>query len=159
MISPRDKIDEFPTRHPKPDDGKLFIRKFVLQAGQILTTKMKLMYTQIWNKYLPVIRILLKKSATAEQRLGLNRIDFERGGRSRKPTCSFNIDLIKGHFGAVSQSVPARELVATLLDDDVTKSLLRKNHYHISLNADFQLKIINNTPPGETIGAKEAVLN
>ena len=102
-------------------------------------------YTQVWNKYLPVIRILLKRSASAEQSMGLNRIDFEKGSRSRKPACSFNIELVEGRFKTVSQSAPAKELVAALMEDEVSKSLLRQNNYVISLNSDFQLKIRNNT--------------
>lgn len=104
------------------------------------------MYTQVWNKYLPVIRILLKRSASADQQLGLNRIDFEKGSRSRKPSCTFSIELVKGHFGAISRSEPARELVAVLLEDELTRSLLKQNDYAISLNSDFQLKIKNKTP-------------
>ncbi len=104
------------------------------------------MYTQVWNKYLPVIRILLKKSAAAEQKMGLNRTDFEKANRNRKPACSFNIELEKGRFVTVSQSMPAKELVTTLLEDEVTKNLLKQNHYTISLNSDFQLSIINTTP-------------
>lgn len=109
-------------------------------------------YTQVWNKYLPVIRILLKRSASAEQNLGLNRIDFEKGSRGRKPACSFNIELIKGHFRTISQSVPAKELVAALMEDEVSKSLLRQNTYSISLNSDFQLKIKNNSAVSERTG-------
>jgi hypothetical protein len=113
-------------------------------------------YTQVWNKYLPVIRILLKRSATEEQSLGLNRIDFEKGSRTRKPTCSFNIELVNGRLSTIIQSVPAKELITAMLDDDVTKSLLRQNTYAISLNSDFQLKIKNNTPASEGIGSEQA---
>ena len=42
------------------------------------------MYTQIWSKYLPIIKILLKRSANGNQTLELNRIDFERAGTGRK---------------------------------------------------------------------------
>jgi hypothetical protein len=108
------------------------------------------MYTHIWNKYLPVIRILLKKSATAEQTMGLNRTDFETANRIRKPACSFNIELERGRFVNVSQSVPAKELVTALLEDDVTKNLLQQNRYTIRLNSDFQLSITNNTPAEST---------
>ncbi|HKO81859.1 MAG TPA: hypothetical protein VJU78_15745 [Chitinophagaceae bacterium] len=107
------------------------------------------MYTHIWNKYLPVIRILLKKSAAAEQKMGLNRTDFEKGNRNRKPACSFNIELANGRFVTLSQSAPAKDLVLTLLGDDVTKGLLKQNHYTISLNSDFQLSITNSTPAVE----------
>lgn len=104
------------------------------------------MYTHIWNKYLPVIRILLKKSAAAEQKMGLNRTDFEKGNRTRKPACSFNIELVKGRFVTLSQSVPAKDLVAALMVDDVSKALLKQNNYIISLNSDLLLSITNNTP-------------
>lgn len=104
------------------------------------------MYTHIWNKYLPVIRILLKKSVAAEQKMGLNRIDFEKGNKTRKPACSFNIELVKGRFTTISQSAPAKDLVTVLLEDEVSKALLRQNHYAITLNSDLQLSITNITP-------------
>ncbi|MGZ8541260.1 MAG: hypothetical protein ACXWV6_11465 [Chitinophagaceae bacterium] len=104
------------------------------------------MYTHIWNKYLPVIRILLKKSAAEEQKMGLNRTDFEKGNRTRKPACSFNIELEKGRFVTLSQSVPAKDLVAALMVDDVSKALLKQNNYNISLNSDLLLCITNKTP-------------
>ena len=109
------------------------------------------MYTHVWSKYLPVIRILLKKSATAEQKMGLNRTDFEKGNRARKPSCSFNVEIIKGRFSTISQSAPAKELVSTLLEDETAKGLLRQNHYKISLNSDLQLTIVNITPAVEAI--------
>ncbi|MEP7371902.1 MAG: hypothetical protein ABI675_00850 [Chitinophagaceae bacterium] len=104
------------------------------------------MYAHVWSKYLPVIRILLKKSATGEQKMGLNRTDFEKGNRTRKPSCSFNVEIVKGRFSTISQSAPAKELVSTLLEDEVAKGLLRQNHYKMSLNSDLQLTITNITP-------------
>jgi hypothetical protein len=110
------------------------------------------MYTHIWNKYLPVIKILLKKSVTAEQKMGLNRTDFEKGNRTRKPACSFNVELTNGRFNTVSQSAAAKDLVTVLLEDEIAKPLLRQNHYKISLNSDFQLSITNTTPVAEEVG-------
>lgn len=114
------------------------------------------MYEHVWSKYLPVIRILLKKSAVEEQKMGLNRTDFEKGNRNRKPACSFNIELANGRFVTLSQSAPAKDLVLTLLGDDVTKGLLKQNHYTISLNSDFQLSITNSTPPVNGTGKELA---
>jgi len=101
------------------------------------------MYTHTWNKYLPVIRILLKRSVNEEQKVGLNRIDFENGSRNRKFSCSFNVELEKGRLSKMSQSAPAKELIAVLLEDAVSKDLLRENTYVISLNSSFQLTIKN----------------
>ena len=106
------------------------------------------MYTNTWNKYLPVIRILLKRAITSEQKMELSRIDFESGGsRTRKLACSFNIELERGRFIKLTQSVTAKSLQAVLMEDDVAKSLLLQHQYHITLNAGFQLSIRNLVPP------------
>lgn len=109
------------------------------------------MYTHIWNKYLPVIKILLKKSANGEQKMGLNRTDFEKGNKTRKPACSFNVEITNGRFNTVSQSAAAKDLVTVLLEDEVSKALVRRNHYKLSLNSDFQLSITNTTPVEEAV--------
>ena len=107
------------------------------------------MYTYTWKKYLPVIRILLKRSAAEEQKMNLNRIDFERGSRNRKISVHFSIELVKGRLSSSTLSVPAKNLVTVLLEDDVTRTIVRQNQYDITLGSDFQLTIKNTTPPAE----------
>ena len=107
------------------------------------------MYTYTWKKYLPVIKILLKKSATEEQKMNLNRIDFERGSRNRKISVHFSIELVKGRLSSSTLSVPAKNLVTVLLEDDTTRQIVRQNQYEIILGSDFQLSIKNTTPPPE----------
>jgi len=114
------------------------------------------MYTSTWKKYLPVIKLLLKKSATAEQSFKLNRTDFEKNNRNRKPACSFNIGLTKGKFNVLTQSAPAKDLVEVLMQDEGAKTLLRANQYTISLDSDLVLKIKDTTPVLENApGAEE----
>ena len=52
-----------------------------------------MLYVHVWNKYLPIIRILMKKSAAGAQTLDLNRIDFEKAGSGRIAGYKFTIDL------------------------------------------------------------------
>jgi len=102
------------------------------------------MYTHIWGKYLPIIRILLKRSASADQTLGLNRIDFERAGSGRKAGYKFNIDIGNGKVNnVISGSALASDLAAVLLQDETARSLFKENEYRISLNTKFQLIIKN----------------
>ena len=102
------------------------------------------MYTHIWNKYLPVIRILLKKSAAGNQTLDLNRIDFERAGSGRKAGYKFNIELEDGKVGnVISGSDLASHLAIVLLEDAGIKQILKDGNYSISLNTRFQLLIKN----------------
>ena len=102
------------------------------------------MYTHIWSKYLPIIKILLKRAATADQTLSLNRIDFERAGSGRKAGYKFNIDFANGKVSNVISGSPlASDLAAVLLQDEMAKNLFRENEYQVSLNTKFQLSIKN----------------
>jgi hypothetical protein len=105
------------------------------------------MYTHIWQKYLPIIKILLKKSAVSEQTLDLNRIDFERAGSGRKAGYKFMIEFSKGRVtNVISGSPLASDLAAVIQQDGIMKTLLSDNDYQISLNTKFQLSMKNCTP-------------
>lgn len=104
------------------------------------------MYTQIWNKYLPVIKILIKRSAGGDQLLNLNLSDFERRG-ARKTGYKFNIRFKKGRADNVMNSEIAKNLAGVLLEDAVVKELFMQNEYEIAMNAKFQLSIQCIAPP------------
>src|SRR3569832_104545 len=104
------------------------------------------MYTYTWKKYLPVIRILLKRSATAEQTITLNRTDFEKNSKLRKPNCSFSVEIAKGRIAGVNPPVPARDLLVILQEDEALKDLLRQHRFAISLTNDFSFTIKDITP-------------
>src|SRR5215208_8302951 len=100
------------------------------------------MYTSVWAKYLPIIRIVLKRSLVAEQILGLNVRDFEKAGKTRKPGNKFLIRFKDGKLGNVIVDSPlASGLANTLLEDKIIKDLIATNEFHISLNAKFELTI------------------
>ncbi len=108
------------------------------------------MYTHIWLKYLPIIKILMKRSASGDQNLDLNRIDFERAGTGRKSGYKFTIELTNGRVANVISNSPlAPDLATVILQDDVIKSLLTNNNYQVSLNTRFQLSIKNVSPQPE----------
>jgi hypothetical protein len=105
------------------------------------------MYTYIWNKYLPVIRILLKKSSAGDQLLSLNRDDFERAGTGRKAGYKFVIAFTNGKVGnVISGSDLASHLAAAMLEDDATKAVLQTGQFEVILNTKFQLTVKNTTP-------------
>jgi hypothetical protein len=117
------------------------------------------MYTYIWNKYLPVIRILLKKSSSGDQLLSLNRDDFERAGTGRKAGYKFIIEFTEGKVSnVISGSDLASHLAAAMLEDAATKAVLQTGHFQVILNTKFQLTIKNTTPhPVETVAEVETV--
>src|SRR6266498_1146369 len=106
------------------------------------------MFIQTWNKYLPIIKILFKRSVNAEQKLDMNSTDFQRAAAGRKVKYSFSITLVKGRIQNVDNPPPlAKDLVAALQEDDVTRTFIRQNELELSMNSNFQLLIKNTTSP------------
>jgi hypothetical protein len=104
------------------------------------------MYTHIWKKYLPIVRILMKKSIAEPQVLDLNRIDFERAGTARKAGYKFKIEFTDGKVGnVISGSTLAMHLAQVVLEDEAAMAILKESNFEISLNTKFQLTI-KNTP-------------
>ena len=116
------------------------------------------MFSQAWNKYLPVIRILMKRSVTGPQKLDTNRTDFEKAAGGRKLKFTFTtVTLTRGRVQAHTPPPPvARDLVLVLQQDPMTRELIRSQEYEFSMDSLFQLAIKNITPPAEpTIAGEE----
>lgn len=99
------------------------------------------MYRQAWAKYLPVIKILLKRSVSGDQVLNMNIPDFEKLG-ARKAGYKFAIEFSKGRVEKLINSSPiAKDFSSLLFEDAAVKELFTQNEYHISMNSKFQLTI------------------
>ena len=122
------------------------------------------MFFQAWNKYLAIIKILMKRSPSGDQTLDMNKTDFERAAGGRKAKFTFNVLLHKGRIQNVSNPSPVAKDLATLLqEDEMTRVLVRQFDYQFSVNASFQLTIKNLTPAteeasGENEGTEESAV-
>jgi len=100
------------------------------------------MFTNVWHKYLPVIKILLKRSKSGEQQLAINQSDFEKAGLARKAGTKFNLLFRNGKVDNVVIASPiAAELASGLLQDESVKALFAENDYRIAMNTRYQLSI------------------
>ncbi|MBK5271792.1 MAG: hypothetical protein JJE22_12345 [Bacteroidia bacterium] len=100
------------------------------------------MFTQTWNKYLPIIKILMKRSVTAPQTLDMNFTDFQRAAGGRKVKFTFSVSLHKGRIQNSPNPPPlARELSVVLQENSETGKLVRQQDFEFSLNSNFQLNI------------------
>ena len=103
-----------------------------------------------WVKYIPIIRILLKRSLKEEQKLEMNGIDFIRAAGGRKVKFDFSFSLQNGKFENMQSPTPlGKGLVAALDEDAVTRQFVKTNHLQFSMNKNFQLMIRNTTPAPE----------
>ena len=100
------------------------------------------MFFQTWNKYLPVIRILLKRSSNSEQALDMNQSDFERATGGKKVKFTFSITLANSRLvRREGATTVAHDLVAVLLQDDAASKLLGKKDIELTMTSSFQLLI------------------
>jgi hypothetical protein len=106
------------------------------------------MFIQTWNKYLPVIKILLKRSVNGEQTLDMNKSDFQRAAGGKKVKFTFSFGLVKGRTNGNENPPPlAKDLVTVLQQDNTTNPFIRRSELEFVMNSNFQLLIRNNTPP------------
>lgn len=100
------------------------------------------MYTIVWKKYLPVIKLLMKKAAAGPQQMGLNKTDFEKDKVARKTNVRFTFKIANA-ISHNSSAVPplGRELISVLQEDSSVASILYQNEYTFSMNSRYELSI------------------
>ena len=99
-------------------------------------------YLTTWKKYLPVIRLHLKRSLTEEQNFKLNITDFESAGDRGKSGYTFNLMLENGKVtNNISGSAVARDLYEMLKSDDAVKAIFQDKSVKISVGKSFVLNI------------------
>jgi hypothetical protein len=114
------------------------------------------MYTNVWSKYLPIIRIVMKRSLAAEQILALNASDFERAGMKRKSGYKFSFGLKNGKLKNVIIDLPlASSLAEVLLGDRPVNELIQTNEFYISLSPKYELTIRHIPQPEEVTIAEQ----
>ena len=99
-------------------------------------------YLQTWKKYLPVIRLHLKRSLNEDQSFKLNITDFESAGDRGKSGYTFNLQMENGKpINNISGSAVARDLYEALKADEATKAILQGKSVKISVGKSFMLNI------------------
>jgi hypothetical protein len=99
-------------------------------------------YLTTWRKYIPVIRLHLKKSLSEEQSFKLNITDFESAGDRGKSGYTFNLTMENGKVtNNISGSAVARDLYEALKEDEIIKGILQDKAVKISVGKTFVLSI------------------
>lgn len=99
------------------------------------------MYIQTWSKYLPIIKILLKRAIASDQLFNLNASDFQQAGATRKTGYKFLIHFCDGRLDNVLTCNLAKDFTIALAEEAGTKFLLTQQDYSISMDKNFRLTI------------------
>jgi hypothetical protein len=99
-------------------------------------------YLTTWKRYMPVIRLHLKRSLNEDQQFKLNITDFESAGDRGKSGYTFNINMENGKVtNNISGSAVARDLFEAIKEDEAVKALLVDRNVKISVGKSFMLTI------------------
>jgi hypothetical protein len=111
------------------------------------------MFSQTWRKYVPLIRLFIKKAGGGEQKIQLNKTDFERALGGRKLKLSFSrLEINRGRMNnMLPNTVLAKDLADVLLDDQSTAVLLQNRNISFSFTGDMELIINDETPAAAAV--------
>lgn len=100
-------------------------------------------YYRIWKKYLPVIRLFLKRCETGRQVIQLNKLDFESTGDRARTGYSFYLELKKAKaMNNIGSMAIARDLQHMLSEDETVTAFLKLAHVKISMGKNFELSFL-----------------
>ncbi len=109
-------------------------------------------FAGVWNRYIPAIRILIKKAVTTEQVITINQSDIERAAGIKKSGYRFSIKFINGKPDLLySNNDIAQGFITALSEDEVVKEYLNNNDYTFSFNSKYQLQIKSNLKQQEVM--------
>ncbi|MEI7979495.1 MAG: hypothetical protein WCI53_11670 [Bacteroidota bacterium] len=99
-------------------------------------------YTQLWKKYLPVIRLLLKKTADGDQKLQIYKHEFVSTGAKNKLGYIFNLEIVNGKAVNKSNTLASSfDMLNVLNDNDITSEWLKGKTVRISVNKACELTL------------------
>jgi hypothetical protein len=114
------------------------------------------MYTQVWTKFLPVIRIMLKRAVASPQVLKLNRTDFDKAGGGKKVGFRFTVELKGSKVQNKVVSPIAKDLITAIQQDPATTEILAGKLYELDLNPKCELSIRYTSVNVDTATEQEA---
>ena len=116
-------------------------------------------YLTTWRKYIPVIRLHLKRSLVEEQNFKLNITDFESAGDRGKSGYTFNLAMENSKVtNNISGSAVARDLYEALKADEAIKAMLLDKNVKISVGKSFVLSIKTTPIPAYVAPAELAAV-
>ena len=100
------------------------------------------MYVQLWKKYLPVIRLLLKKTDAGPQTLQLYKHEFESTGARNKTGYIFTLELVNGKpINKSNKTAVSNDMWLALTENPTIADWLKDQSIKVSVNRACELTL------------------
>ena len=99
-------------------------------------------FLALWTKYLPIIRILLKKSVNEEQQVAVGKLELQIIDNRKNANYSFNLEIVKGkNENTIGSTAIGKDLFAVLNQDSIVKNFMSENNISIKMTRAAQLTL------------------
>jgi len=89
----------------------------------------------LWTKYLPVMRLLLKKSVNGDQQIALGKMELHSVDSRKNVNFSFSIDISKGKVeNTIGVAAIGKDLFTILSNDSIVKSFMDDKRISIQMS-------------------------
>ncbi len=99
-------------------------------------------FLALWTKYLPVIRILLKRSINEEQQVSLGKMELQSVDNRKNANYSFNLAISKGKVeNNIGTTAISKDLFYVLSKDSVVSSFMNDKVIRFQMTRAAQLTL------------------
>ena len=99
-------------------------------------------YTQLWQKYRPVIISKMKLAVDGPQEYQLSKHEFEVISERKSSGHAFNLEINKGMLvNKISGTAVVRDLFEVLKSSNTATEMMQGNYFKINLTKDYRIKI------------------
>ncbi|HEX9513167.1 MAG TPA: hypothetical protein VF939_21905 [Puia sp.] len=103
-------------------------------------------FLTLWMKYLPAIRILLKKSVNEDQQISLGKMELQTLDNRKNANFSFNLAITKGKVeNTIGVAAIGKDLFNVLSNDSIIKSFMDDKNIMIQMTR-ASLLTLKSTP-------------
>jgi hypothetical protein len=106
------------------------------------------MFLALWTKYLPVIRILLKKSVKEEQQVSLGKLELQSADSRKNANYTFSITIVNGKVeNGIGGKPIGKDLFSILNNDLMVSDFMQDKTITISLGKNSLLTLKSEPVP------------
>ena len=92
-------------------------------------------FLALWTKYLPAIRILLKKAVNEEQQITMSKMELQSIDNRKNVNFSFNLEILQGKIeNSMAVAPMGKDLFSVLHSDQLVRHFMLDKKIQIQMS-------------------------
>ena len=99
-------------------------------------------FSALWTKYLPVLRIMLKKSIADEQQVAVGKLELNAADSRKNANYVFKVEIVKGKIvSTIGNKIISKDLLNVLNSDPLMRAFMADKQIYLSMDKSSQLTL------------------